>query len=138
MEQQASPARLSGEITRIIEQLKLPGFNVPAVLEARRKDIEAIAEANRVALAGAESLAAKQREILQQTVRQLQALVLERNAEEGADLGAVVRKNLTETFGNMRALAELVSKSQVEAFDVVSARVQQSIAELRALLPRAS
>jgi len=136
MEQQASPARLSAEIARIIEQLKLPGLSVPAVLESRRKDIEALAEANRVALAGAESLAAKQREILQQAVRQLQALVLERKAEAGGDLGTLVRKNLADTLGNMRALAELATKSQADAFDVVSARVQQSIEELRALLPR--
>ena len=136
MEQQASPARLSAEIARIIEQLKLPGLSVPAVLESRRKDIEALAEANRVALAGAESLAAKQREILQQAVRQLQALVLERKAEAGGDLGTLVRKNLADTLGNVRALAELATKSQADAFDVVSARVQQSIEELRALLPR--
>jgi phasin family protein len=143
MEQQPSPASLTGEIARIIEQLKLPGLSVPAMMEATRKDIEALAEANRVALAGAQNLALKQREILQQAVRGIQALVLERKAEEAgrtpAQLGDFVHKTLHETLGNMRDLADLARNSQSEAFDVVSGRMQRSIEELRtALLPRGS
>lgn len=125
---------------RIVDQFKLPGLNLPAVMEARRKDIEALAEANRIALAGAQDLALKQREILQKAVQQLQALVLERKAEEAqapVQIGDLVGKALQDTFGNMRDLAELARKSQTEAFDVVSARVQQNIEELRTmLLPR--
>jgi phasin family protein len=140
MEPQPSPANLTGEIARIVEQLKLPGLSLPAVMEARRKDIEALAEANRIALAGAQDLALKQREILQKAVQQLQALVLERKAEEAqapVQIGDLVGKALQDTFGNMRDLAELARKSQTEAFDVVSARVQQNIEELRTmLLPR--
>jgi hypothetical protein len=141
MEPQSSPASLTGEIARIVEQLRLPGLSVPAIMEARRKDIEAVAEASRIALAGAQDLALKQREILQQAVRQIQGLVLERKAEEGGQvqLGDVVHKALQDTLGNMRDLADLARKSQSEAFDVVSARTQRSIEELRTmLLPRAS
>jgi phasin family protein len=144
MEPHSSPANLTGEIAGIVAQLKLPGLSVPAVMEARRKDIEALAEANRIALAGAQDLALKQREILQQAVRQLQALVLERKAEENAgpvpaQFGDLVGKALQDAFGNMRDLAELARKSQSDAFDVVSARVQQNIEELRTmLLPRSS
>ena len=143
MEPQSSPASLTGEIARIVEQLKLPGLSVPAMMEARRKDIEAVAEANRIALAGAQDLALKQREILQQAVRGIQALVLERKAEDGgqapAQFGDFVHKALQDTFGNMRDLAELARKSQTEAFDVVSGRMQRNIEELRTmLLPRGS
>jgi hypothetical protein len=146
MEPQPSPANLTGEIARIIEQLKLPGLSLPAVMEARRKDIEALAEANRIALAGAQDfaqdLALKQREILQKAVRQLQALVLERKTEEAQaplQIGDLVGKALQDTFGNMRDLAELARKSQTDAFDVVSARVQRNIEELRTmLLPRSN
>ena len=137
MEPQPSPANLTGEIARIVEQLKLPGLSLPAVMEARRKDIEALAEANRIALAGAQDLALKQREILQKAVQQLQALVLERKAEEAqapVQIGDLVGKALQDTFGNMRDLAELARKSQTEAFDVVSARVQRNIEELRTML----
>jgi phasin family protein len=137
MELQPSPANLSGEIARIFEPLKLPGLSIPAVLEARRKDIEAVAEANRIALAGAQDLALKQREILQQTLRELQALVLERKAEASptpVQLGDFVQKALQDMLGNMRDLAELTCKSQSDAFNVVSERVQRNIEELRTLL----
>lgn len=137
---QSSPATLSGEIGKILEQISLPGLSLPALIEGRRKDIEALAEANRIALAGAQELAARQREILQQTVRELQALVLQGKAPEGgaalpAQFGDLVRKSLQDTLGNMRALAELAAKSQTEAFEVVGARVRRSLEELRAQLP---
>jgi phasin family protein len=138
MEPQPSPASLSGEIARIVGQLKLPGLNVPAVIEARRKDIEALAEANRIAFAGAQDLAQRQQEILQKAVRELQTLVLERK-DEGAPGQApvqldLVQRALHDTLGHMRDLAELVRKSQSEAFDVVSERMQRNVAELRTML----
>jgi phasin family protein len=139
MEPQPSPASVTGEIARIVGQLRLPGLNVPAIMEARRRDIEALAEANRIVLAGAEELAARQRQILQEAVGELQALVLERKAPESADeprgpLGDLVRKALQSAFGNMRDLAEITRKSQSDAFDVVSERMRQDMAELRAML----
>jgi phasin family protein len=139
MEPQPSPANLTGEIARIVGQLRLPGLNLPAVIEARRKDIEALAEANRIAFTGAQDLAQKQREILQQAVRELQNLVLERKVEESpgaapAQLGDLVQRALHDTLGHMRDLAELARKSQSEAFAVVSERMQRNVAELRTML----
>jgi len=142
MEPNSLPATLTGEIMKILEQLKLPGLSLPALLDARRKDIEALAQANHIALTGAHTLAEKQRAMLQQAVRELQALVLERGGDAAAastspHLGDVARKALQDTLGNMRAMAELAAKSQAQAIDVVSERAQRSIEELRALLPHA-
>jgi phasin family protein len=139
MEPQPSPASVTGEIARIVGQLRLPGLSVPAIIEARRRDIEALVEANRIVLAGAEELAAKQRQILQQAVEELQSLVLERKAPQSADepprqLGELVHKALQSTFGNMRDLAEITRKSQSDAFDVVSERMRQDMDELRTML----
>src|SRR5262249_6015010 len=143
METQTSPASLLGEIGRIIEQFRLPGLDAAAVLEARRRDIEALAEANRIALAGAQDLAHKQGEILQKTLGELQSLVRDGSvgssiAQSPAQLGDLLQKTLHETLGNMRDLAELACKSQTEAFNAVSQRVQRNIEELRALLVRKS
>src|SRR5262245_14710410 len=141
MESQSSPANLFGEIGRIIEQFRLPGLDAAAVLEARRKDIEALAEANRIALAGARDLARKQSDILQNTLQELQALVTDGRtaasvAKNPAQAGELIQKTLDQALGNMRDLAELACKSQTEAFGVVSGRVQHNVAELRALLTR--
>jgi phasin family protein len=137
MESQPSPANLFGEIGRIIEQFKLPGLDAAAVLEARRKDIEALAEANRIAVAAAQDLARKQSDILQKSLNELQSLVQEGRAgvaQSQAQVGDIVQKTLDQALGNMRDLAELACKSQTEAFGVVSGRVQHNVAQLRTLL----
>lgn len=135
MELMPSPANLLGEIAKTVEQFRLPGLNAEALLEGRRKDIEAIAEANRIALSGMQELSRKQGEILQATLRELQALVQEARttdlAQDPSKFGDLVQKSLQEAFGNMRDLAELARKSQTEAFRVVGERMQRNIEELR-------
>ena len=49
-----------GDFTKMLEQFKLPGFDVPAIMEARRKDMEALVQANQTAFQGMQSLAQKQ------------------------------------------------------------------------------
>jgi phasin family protein len=144
MEPQSSPASLAQEIAGIVEQLKLPGLTAAAVVEARRKDIEALAEANRITLAGAQDLMARQREMLQRAVQELRGVILNGTDAGGAattpfQLGELVQKTLRETLGGMRDLAELTRKSQSDAFGVISERMQRNVEELRAmLLPRSS
>jgi phasin family protein len=134
MELVPSPANLLGEIAKTVEQFRLPGLDAGALLEGRRKDIEALAEANRIALSGMQELARKQSEILQATLQELQALVREVRTglvQDPTKFGDLVQKSLQETFGNMRDLAELARKSQTEAFRVVGERMQRNIEELR-------
>jgi hypothetical protein len=82
MESQHPPGNLLGEIARIVERVHLPGFNAAAVLEARRKDVAALSEANRIAFAGVQELAQKQSEVLQKTLQQLRSLLQEGHAAE--------------------------------------------------------
>jgi phasin family protein len=139
METQPSPANLFGELAKAIEQFKLPGLDAAAIVEARRKDIESLAEANQTALAGVQELTQKQGEILQKTLQQIQSLLQEAKAagsiaQNAAQLGDLIQTTLKETLGDMRDLAELTRKSQSQAFGVVSERVQRNVEELRALL----
>jgi phasin family protein len=134
MELVPSPANLLGEIAKTVEQFRLPGLDAGALLEGRRKDIEALAEANRIALSGMQELARKQGEILQATLRELQVLVQEARtglAQDPTKFGDLVQRSLQETFGSMRDLAELARKSQMDAFRVVGERIQHNIEELR-------
>lgn len=64
MEPQPSPANLFGGIVKPVERFKLPGPIAAAVIEARRKDIEAPAKANRIALAVVQGAAQKHGDIL--------------------------------------------------------------------------
>jgi phasin family protein len=134
---QATSTTLFGDFSKLIEQFKLPGIDLNAVMEARRKDIEALAAANRTALEGIQSLNQKQAEILRATMDQLQSIVKTVTATgsaTSASTGEVVQQALQKAFLSMRELAEVAYKSQSDAFAVVSQRAQENIQEVKGLL----
>ncbi len=45
----ATPPNPFADFTKMMEQFRLPGMDMSAVIEARRKDIEALTEANQLA-----------------------------------------------------------------------------------------
>ena len=71
---QPDAANPFGDFTKMLEQFKLPGFDVPAIMEARRKDMEALVQANQTAFQGMQSLAQKQADMLRTTLTELQSL----------------------------------------------------------------
>ena len=135
---QPNPTNLFNEFTKMMQQVQLPGLDVQAIVEARRKDIEALTEANRIAFQGMQSLAQKQTEILRTTLDQLRSLMQQMSSqtpmENAAKSSELVQQGLQRAFDNMRQLAEAAARSQTDAFNVVNQRVQQNIEELRTML----
>ena len=136
--EQFNPTKMLGEFTKMMEQFKLPGIDVAAIMEARRKDFDALAAANQVALQGMQSLGQKQAEILQTTLTQLQSLVQltlsGSTTEKSAKTGELVQQALHNTLANMQELAEAGYKAQADTFAVVTKRAQENIQELQRLL----
>ena len=132
---QATSTSLFGDFSKLIEQFKLPGIDLNALMEARRKDIDALAAANRTALEGIQSLNQKQAEILRATMDQLQSIVkTAAGSATSARTGEIVQQALQKAFLSMRELAEVAYKSQSDAFAVVSQRAQENIQEVKGLL----
>jgi phasin family protein len=123
------------DITKIFEQFKLPGVDVSALMEARRKDIEALTEVNKIAWQSSQTMAQKQVEILQKTMQELtQAMSAGKPMENAAKQGEVVQHAMEKAFTYMRELAELTVKAQTEALAVINKRTQENIQELTSLV----
>ncbi|MGF6732027.1 phasin family protein [Paraburkholderia youngii] len=132
-----NPTHLFAEYTKVLGQFKLPGVDVAAILEARRKDIEALAQANSAALAGVQSLGLKQAEILRTTMTELQSLVAKLGAQgaaPGANAGEVVQQALHKALVDMQELADTAYRAQSDSIAVVTKRVAEHVEELKALL----
>ena len=117
MMNETTPTNLFGDIVKLLEQYKLPGIDIAAIIEMRRKDIEALMTANRVALEGAQSVGQKQVEILRSTLDQLSSLIQQATAsgsmtEKTTKTGELVQQVLQRALENMRELAETAYKSQ--------------------------
>jgi phasin family protein len=132
-----NPSNLFGEYAKVIGQFKLPGIDVAALLESRRKDIDALAQANTAALSGMQSLAQKQSEILRTTMAELQSLVTRLSASGGkptANTGEVVQQALHKALVDMQELADTAYRAQSDSFAVVTRRAAEHVEELKALL----
>jgi phasin family protein len=124
------------DLNKMIDQLKLPNIDLQAIMEGRRKDLEAIVKANEVALNGIKSVADKQAEMLQTVLGEI-GTKLKSMAQDGspsAKATEMAQQTIEKALGAMRTLAEANGQSQAQVLDVINTCVQQSIDEIRATL----
>jgi phasin family protein len=129
-----------GDLTKMLEQFKVPGVDMSAIVEARRKDIEAIVEANKTAYDSMQALARKQTEMLSTAMQDIQ------EAAKGLSGGAgitdpkkhaeVARNACVKALADMKDLAEIATKSQTEAMASITQRANEHMAEIRKMLER--
>jgi phasin family protein len=133
------PTKMLTDFIKTMEQFKVPGIDMAAIMEARRKDFDALTAANQTALQGMQTLGEKQAEIFRTTLTELQSLMQQLTqsgsaAEKTAKTSEVVQQALQKALANMKELAEAGYKAQADTFAVISRRVQENIQEVKTLL----
>jgi phasin family protein len=134
-----NPTNMLANFTKMMEQFKVPGVDMAAIMEARSKDFEALKAANQTALKGMQALGEKQAEILRTTLTELQSLIQNaaqsgKATEKSAKTGELVQQGVQKALANMRQLAEAGYKAQADTFAVISKRVEENIQELKTLV----
>lgn len=125
------------DLTKAFTNLNIPGLDVQGLLEAQRKNIEALAEANRLAMEGMQAVARRETEILTQAMSEAQkASATVRSASGPREIAAaqvdIAKEAFEKAIMNMRELAEMVQKSNVEACNIINRRVAMSLEEIKA------
>lgn len=116
--------------------LKLPNVDVDAILEHHRKNLEALEKSARASATGASTLIAKQREMLEEAMREATAMA-ESYRTPGTPRELVARqtefarKAFESAVGNAGEVADLVRKSGTESLDILRERIRQAMAEVR-------
>lgn len=127
-----------GRMMAQFRQLQVPGFDVNAVLEARRKDFEALTALNQTAVEGMQNLAQNQVEVIRDALGNWQAATAAMGAgnpaEAQARQTALMQRAVETALDHMREFAENASSSQAKAYGVVSARTQDYLDALRRML----
>jgi phasin family protein len=127
------------DVNQLLEQFKVPGLDVGAIMEARRKDIEALVAANRRAYEGMQLLAHRQAEMFQVAMDEWQAATKDVMGAPSPGAGAAKQAELGQqafarALANMRELAEMATQSQSQAWEVVSRRFHENLEELKKLM----
>jgi|SRR5690606_33623545 phasin family protein len=124
------------DLTKVMADFRVPTLDVDAMVASQRKTIEALTQANQVAVEGVQAVARRQVEMARQTIEDLTGLFREiaqpGTPEEKLAKQAEAAKNALEKgIANARELAELVAKANTEAFDVLNKRVAEGLDEVR-------
>jgi phasin family protein len=116
--------------------MKLPKVDVEAILAHNRKNLEALEKSARASAAGASSLIAKQREVLQEAMREItdmaQSYRTPGNPQELLSKQAdFARRSFEAAVKNAGEAAEIMKKSSTESIDILRERIRESMAEIR-------
>ena len=126
------------DLTRTFEQFKMPGVDANAFVDARRKDVEALVAANKITYEALQALARTQTDMLTQAMQDMQESakgVLSSNTKGGdmATHAEAAQKAWQKMLADMKQLAEMVQKAQVEAMTGLTERAKESIGEMKGL-----
>lgn len=122
---------------RFGRDLKVPNVDVEAILAHHRKNLEALEKSARAGVAGTSSLLSRQREMLQDTLREIADMAQSYRApgnpqELMAKQTEFARKSFEAALKNAGEVAELARKSGTESIDILRARIKEAMEEVRA------
>ena len=131
------------EFTKQFANFKVPGFDAEALMGAQKKNMDALVEANKAAAAGYQDLFKKQVAVFEETMAEAQKHLksfdaTKLDADSAKAQADLAKAAFEKALANMQALAESAQKANASAYEIVSARIQESLAELRDLAANAT
>jgi len=117
------------DFTKMLENYKIPGLDVSAFMDREQRNIEALTKANKIAFEGWQALIHRQSEILQQAMEQ--AVANARKQESAAQRAEIAKQGFENALAHMRELAEMATKSQTEAFEIIRKRISANVQEMQ-------
>lgn len=141
MARRATEAGLQGmaEFTRMFSDMKFPAMpDMDSFLSAHRRNMETLSNANRVALEGAQTVAKRHMEIVQQTMQEMTETIRTLSSAENPQQRAAQQAELIKTayeraVSHMRELAELIQRSNGEALEMLNQRFREAMDEVKTL-----
>jgi phasin family protein len=132
------PAAL--DVRRLIDKMDLPHVDLKSMVEARRRDIDALMEANREAYQALESLGKRQQEILNASLAAFQDNTRDVIATQGIGQKATrsaqhAQKAFTQALSDMRELAQMAVASNRHVLAVLNERMKLGLEEAGVKLP---
>ena len=131
------------EFTKLFANMKMPAApNMDAFMAASRRNMETIAAANRVAVEGAQAVAKRHMEIMQQGMTEMteavRSMALPEDPQAKAAKQAELLKQAYEhSVANMKELGDLIQRSNAEAVGLLNTRFAEAMEEVKALTAKA-
>jgi phasin family protein len=122
--------------SKLGQDLKMPNVDIDAILAHHRKNLEALEKSARASAAGATSLMNRQREMLQETLREITDMAQHLRTpgspqEIMAKQADFAKKSFEAAVKNAGEVAELVKKSSADSVEILRQRIREAMEEIR-------
>ena len=127
-----------GDLAKMLEQFKVPGVDTKEIVDARRKDIDALVQANQAIYDGMQAMANMQAELLKAAMEDIQSAV--KGASGGVGVsdpgkqGELARKAYEKVLSDMKDLAEIARESQADAMAKITKRGTEHLDEVKNMM----
>jgi phasin family protein len=130
------------EFARMFSDMKFPAMpDAEALLTAHRRNFEALSAANRIALEGAQAVAKRHMEIMQQTMAELSDSLRALSGAEAPSAKAarqteLLKRAYERTVSNTKELSDLIQRSNGEALGLLNRRFAEAMDEAKMLMDK--
>jgi phasin family protein len=123
------------DLEKMFGGMQIPG--VDAVMAAQQKNVEALIEANKIAMAGYQEIFQRQVQLVEAAVADAQKQIGDAqgqpmSADQAQKSVETLRGNMEKALASGRELAELAQKANTSAFDVIKSRFDEAVGEFSA------
>ena len=124
-------------------EMKMPHMpDMEGLLGAYRRNIEVFTMANRVAMEGAQAVARRNMEILQQSMAEMSEAVAllstpDSPPQRAAKYAELVRSAYERAVSNAKELSDLIQRANGEAVEILNRRFMEAMEEMRAVMEKA-
>ena len=134
----ARPSFFDFDVTKLMADFRFRPLDVEALMACQRRNIEALSQANQLAVEGMQAVAKRQIEIARQTIEDVSALL--RDLAQPTSTEDRIAKNteyakqmLEKSVNHGREITLLATKAGTEAADVLRKRATEGLDEFRDL-----
>jgi phasin family protein len=133
---EARPSFFDFDVTKFMADFRFRPLDVETLMACQRRNIEALSQANQVAVEGMQAVAKRQIEIARQTIEDVTTLL--RDLAQPASTEDRIAKNteyakqfLEKSVSHGREISTLAAKAGTEAADVLRKRACEGFDEIR-------
>ena len=135
-ETQTRPNFFDFDVTKMMADFRFRPFDVEAIMACQRRNIEALTQANQLAVEAIQAVARRQIEIARQTLEDMSALLRDFAQPVSAEDRIVknteyAKQILEKSVSNGREITMLATKAGTEAADVLRRRACEGLDEIR-------
>jgi phasin family protein len=127
------------DFARMFADMKFPAMvDLEAFTTATRRNMEALTAANRVALEGAQAVARRHMEIMQQSMAEMSEAMrslagAETPQAKAARQAELVKQAYERAVTNLKEIGDLIQRSNQEALALLNRRFTEAMDELKAM-----